>query len=69
MAGVHAGLWLTVPYLAAILVLVEAALAVVVVVTALYAAEPISKRAFRMLPWTTPAPQRPQPRRRTRLPS
>ncbi|MER6946511.1 hypothetical protein ABT294_21005 [Nonomuraea sp. NPDC000554] len=52
MAGVHTGLWLSAPTLAVILTLLEALLTVVVIVTALYAPEPISDRAFRMLPWT-----------------
>jgi hypothetical protein len=56
VAGVHAGLWLAAPTVAGLLLVTEAVLVVVVVVTALYAPERISDRAFRMLPWTTPAP-------------
>ncbi|MGW5638893.1 hypothetical protein [Streptomyces sp. NPDC003832] len=59
--AVHAGLWLTVPVLALILTVLEAALTATVVLTALYGPESNSDRAFRMLPWTTP----PTPRRKT----
>ncbi|MFB8760686.1 hypothetical protein [Streptomyces nigra] len=54
----HAGLWLALPVLAAILTMLEAALTATVVLTALYGPEPNSDRAFRMLPWTTPPTQR-----------
>ncbi|MBA2897752.1 hypothetical protein [Nonomuraea soli] len=54
VAGVHASLWLSAPVIAAILTIAEAVLAVMVIVTALYAPERVSDRAFRMLPWTTP---------------
>lgn len=60
-AGAHAALWLAAPGPAIALTLLEAALTTTVVLTALYAPDPISDRAFRMLPWTTPA----QARRRT----
>jgi len=54
VAGVHAGLWLSAPIIAAILTITEAMLAVMVIVTALYAPKRVSDRAFRILPWTTP---------------
>lgn len=52
VAGAHAALWLTAPWLAIALTLLEAALTTTVVLTALYATTTISDRAFRMLPWT-----------------
>lgn len=64
LAGVHAGLWLKAPGMAMIITMLEAALAVAVVATALYASKTISDRAFRLLPWTTRAPSRSRPRRK-----
>ncbi|MEU6745148.1 hypothetical protein ABZ914_02855 [Spirillospora sp. NPDC046719] len=58
VASAHAALWLAAPWLAITLTLLEAALTVTVVLTALYAPTAISDRAFRMLPWTTPPPAR-----------
>ncbi|MDF5751755.1 hypothetical protein [Spongiactinospora sp. TRM90649] len=58
VAGVHTALWAGAPGLAAALTLLEAALAATVVLTALYAPERLSDRAFRMLPWTARAPAR-----------
>ncbi|MEO3856666.1 hypothetical protein [Acrocarpospora sp. B8E8] len=60
LAGVHAGLWWNAPALAVILTVLEAALALVIVTTALYASKTISDRAFLMLPWTIPTPSRRQ---------
>lgn len=61
IAGAHAALWLTVPWLAITLTLLEAALTTTVVLTALYARTTVSDRAFRMLPWTTPPSERRRP--------
>jgi hypothetical protein len=55
LAAIHTGIWLTAPAVAIVCVLLEAALTVTIVLTALYAPERISDRAFRMLPWTTPS--------------
>lgn len=54
-AGAHAGMWLAAPVLATICMMLEVALTATVVLTALFAPEPISDRAFRMLPWTKPS--------------
>ena len=51
-AGTHAALWLTVPHLAATLTLLEAALPIAVILTALYAPKEYSNRAFQILAWT-----------------
>lgn len=53
VAAVHTGVWLSAPTLAVVLTLLEASLTVMIIVTALYAPDSISDRAFRMLPWTT----------------
>jgi hypothetical protein len=50
--GIHAGLALTVPWAALALTVLEAALGATVILTALYAPESLSRRAFRLLPWT-----------------
>jgi hypothetical protein len=55
IVSAHAALWLAVPHLVVtVTVVLECALATAVILTALYARERYSKRAFRMLPWTTP---------------
>ncbi|GAA2148698.1 hypothetical protein [Actinomadura napierensis] len=65
----HTGLWLTAPALAVVLIVLEAALTITIIATALYAPDPISARAFRMLPWTTPPPaQQPLAPQRTPRP-
>ncbi|MFF7764149.1 hypothetical protein [Streptomyces griseorubiginosus] len=65
-AAVHAGLWLTIPVLAVILTMLEAALTATVVLTALYGPNSNSDRAFRMLPWATPpTPRQKAPDSRT----
>ncbi|MFF7250150.1 hypothetical protein ACFZBU_40450 [Embleya sp. NPDC008237] len=58
VAGAHATLWLTAPTAAMVLTVPEAALAVTVVLTALYAPDRLSDRAFRLLPWASPASHR-----------
>ena len=50
--GTQAALWLYAPYLAIAVAGLEAVLAILVVLTALYANETQSARAFRLLPWT-----------------
>ena len=50
--GVHAGLWLIATPVAIALTSLEATLATIVILTALYASPLLSERAFRMLPWT-----------------
>jgi hypothetical protein len=50
--GAHAGLWLIATPVAVALTSLEATLATIVVLTALYASPLLSERAFRMLPWT-----------------
>lgn len=50
--GVHAGVWLIAAPVAIALTSLEATLAAIVVLTALYASPLLSERAFRMLPWT-----------------
>ncbi|GAB3977756.1 hypothetical protein GCM10029978_068440 [Actinoallomurus acanthiterrae] len=59
------GLWLTAPALAALVTVLEAALTITVILTALYAPKRISDRAFRMLPWTASTPTRPRSTGRT----
>ena len=56
LTGAHAALWLTAPRLSAAITLIEIALTVTVILTALYAPEEQSARAFRMLPWMTHHP-------------
>ena len=50
--GVHAGLWLIATPVAIALTSLEATLATIVILTALYASPLLSERAFRILPWT-----------------
>ena len=50
--GTHAALWLTIPSLAGIITILEAALAVLIFLTALFAPQKYSDRAFRMLVFT-----------------
>jgi hypothetical protein len=50
--GTHAALWLTIPSLAGIITILEAALAMLVFLTALFAPQKYSDRAFRMLVFT-----------------
>jgi len=52
--GIHAGLWLIAAPVAVALVVLEAALATTVILTALFASPHFSERAFRLLPYTTP---------------
>lgn len=61
-AGLHAGLWLTERSAAFTLMVVEAALTIIVILTALHVPTKISDRAFRLLPWTTPSTSQPTPR-------
>jgi hypothetical protein len=60
-AGIHAELWLTATPAAVTLTLLEAALIATVILTALFAPSRFSTRAFRMLPFTTPAGERRHP--------
>ena len=53
VAGIRGTLWLTPLHLGEDLVIIEVALAIMVILTALYAPRRFSDRAFRMLPWTT----------------
>jgi len=50
-AGTHTALWLIVPHLAAAITILEIAIATMVILTALYAPNNYSSRAFRLLPW------------------
>ncbi len=54
--GTHAGLWLTNPRLAGNITALEAALAMIVFLTALFAPQKYSDRAFRMLVFTARQP-------------
>ena len=54
--GIHTGLALTMPWAALALTALEAALSTTVILTALYAPESLSHRAFRLLPWTVTPP-------------
>ena len=56
-ASAHAALWLTAPHLGVVIALVEVALTIAVIFTALYAPRESSDRAFRLLPWVTADPQ------------
>jgi hypothetical protein len=51
--GTQAALWLATPHLAVAITLIEATLVITVILTALYAADKYSARAFRLLPWPT----------------
>jgi hypothetical protein len=55
----HATLWLAAPQVAEALTGIETLFAAAVIVTALYASQTLSDRAFRMLPWTTPQERTP----------
>lgn len=50
--GTQAALWLYAPYLAIAVAVLETMLVILVVLTALYANETQSTRAFKLLPWT-----------------
>ena len=50
--GTQTALWLTSPYLALAFSMLEAVLAITVILTALYAPDKYSIRAFKLLPWT-----------------
>ena len=50
--GTQTALWLTAPYLAMAFSILEAVLAIAVILTALYARDKYSIRAFKLLPWT-----------------
>jgi hypothetical protein len=50
--GTQAALWLTASYLAMAFSILEAVLAITVILTALYAPDKYSIRAFKLLPWT-----------------
>ena len=50
-AGTQAALWLIAPHLAVACAIVEIALVITVVLTALFATSQYSNRAFRLLPW------------------
>ena len=56
--GVHAALWLEATPVCIAIVSVEVAVAVTIILTALFACEDLSDRAFRMLPWATPPKRR-----------
>jgi hypothetical protein len=49
--GIQVGLWLAAPPIAVALTCLEAILIMIVIVTALYASQRLSDRAFRILPW------------------
>jgi hypothetical protein len=63
--GIHAALWIEAAPVCIGLMCIEAALAVTIILTALFARDDLSDRAFRMLPWTTP----PKKRRKRRQPA
>jgi hypothetical protein len=52
-AGTQAALWVVAPHLAVAVAILESSMAIAVILTALYAPEKYSTRAFRLLPWTT----------------
>jgi hypothetical protein len=54
--GVHAITWLAAPRLGQVIIIVEIMLTITVMLTALYAPQEFSSRAFRLLPWPTSAP-------------
>ena len=51
--GIHMAVWATIPQLGFTMIGIGAALAMTVILTALYAPQKFSDRAFRLLPWTT----------------
>lgn len=67
-AGIHAGLWVTTTPAAVALMILEAALATTIILTALFAPSHLSARAFRMLTWTTPDAERSDGPRRSNGP-
>lgn len=54
VTGIHTALWIEATPVCIALVCVEAALAVTIILTALFAKEDLSDRAFRLLPWALP---------------
>jgi hypothetical protein len=55
VTGVHTALWIEATPVCIALVCIEAALAVTIILTALFAKEDLSDRAFRLIPWALPA--------------
>jgi hypothetical protein len=54
LTGIHTALWVEATPVCITLVCLEAALAVTIILTALFAKEDLSERAFRLLPWASP---------------